>query len=136
MLAVGLIATVAYLNLHNIELRLVSARAGFHAVLPTYTPTGYEMNAPVQANGKVTLSFHSGSSSFILTEQQSSWDSQTLLASTVGLATGPYQTVQSNGRTVYLYGNNATWVNGGILFSLATDGNLSSSQITNLATSM
>src|SRR5207253_1604272 len=34
---------IAYLNMTNIQLRVASAEAGFHASMPSYKPTGYTL---------------------------------------------------------------------------------------------
>lgn len=130
---------VAYMNKASVELQLASVRAGFQASLPNYTPAGYERQSAQAADGKVAISFLSPTqhNNFTLTQESSSWDSQTLFDSIVAQENTTYQTVQSNGRTIYLYGGDkAAWVDGGILYKVDGNAKLNSDQVISLATSM
>jgi len=128
---------VAYLNMPNIELHVASARAGFHATLPSYKPTGYALDGGIHAsNGIVSANFKSGDSGYTVQQQESNWDSQTLLDNVVSMASSDHKTYQSQGRTVYIYGDNAAWVNGGVLYSMKISGSLTSQQVVSIATSM
>lgn len=130
---------VAYMNKASVELQLASVRAGFQASLPNYTPTGYERQAAKAADGRVAINFLSPASqeNFTLTQESSSWDSQTLFDSIVAQNNSTYQTVQSHGRTIYLYGGDkAAWVDGGILYKVDGNAKLNSDQVISLATSM
>jgi hypothetical protein len=129
---------VAYLNLPNIQLHIASVEAGFQASLPGYRPTGYALRGGIQRNGgTVSMSFTSGDSSYTITEQSSNWDSQTLLDNTLALA-GQHQTIERNGRTIYIYGNNASaaWVTGNIRYDITGNASLGSDQLANIAASM
>ncbi len=141
MSAVLLIAGfVVYLNKASVELQLASVRAGFQASMPTYTPEGYERQATRAENKTVTISFVSPihNSQFTITQEASSWDSQTLFDSIIAQDKATtYQTIQSNGRTIYIYDDNkAAWVDGGILYKVSGNAKLKSDQIVSLATSM
>jgi len=130
---------VAYMNKASVELQLASVRAGFQASLPNYTPVGYERQSAKAADGKVAINFFSPTqhSNFTLTQESSSWDSQTLFDSIVAQENTTYQTIQSNGRTIYLYGGDkAAWVDGGILYKVDGNAKLNSDQVISLATSM
>lgn len=130
---------VAYLNKASVELQVASVKAGFQASLPGYTPTGYERKSAQASDGKVAINFTSPSSNggFTLTQEASSWDSQTLFDSVVAQDNTTYQTVQSHGRTIYIYGEDkAAWVDGGILYKVNGNTKLNSDQVISLATSM
>lgn len=130
---------VAYTNKASVELQLASVRAGFQASLPNYVPDGYQRQSAKAADGKVAISFMSPgyNDNFTLTQESSSWDSQTLFDTVVAHNNTTYQTVQSNGRTIYLYGEDkAAWVDGGILYKVDSNAKLNSDQIISLATSM
>lgn len=130
----------AYQNMANLTLKVASNRAGFAAALPGYRPTGFAVGKFAYHPGYVAINFHSDSDGrrFSLQEKPSTMDSATLLSNYVASAAGSsYQTIQSAGRTVYLYGNgDATWVNGGVWYTISGDSQLSAGQISNLATSM
>lgn len=128
---------VAYLNMSAIEVRVASVRAGFSAQLPGYAPTGYAREGGLKAQqGVVAATYRSGSSSYTLQQQTSDWDSQTLYDNVVAMADEKSETLSGQGRTVYVYGNKAAWVDGGVLYSMQTAGDISKDEILSIATSM
>lgn len=137
VLAIGV--SIAYLNKSSVELQLASVRAGFQAQMPSYEPAGFQRTATETNDGKVAIKFASplDKSNFTLSQEASDWDSQTLFDSIVASNNSKYQTVLSNGRTIFLYGDNqAAWVDGGILYKVQGSANLDKDQISALATSM
>lgn len=129
---------VMYLNRSSVELQVASVRAGFQASAPA-APAGYERQTASADNGKVAIGFVSPQThdSFTLTQESSGWDSQTLFDSIVANDSNNYQTIQSHGRTIYVYdGDKAAWVDGGILYKVSGSKQLDSDQIVSLATSM
>lgn len=130
---------ISYLNLPGIELRVASIQAGFGASMPTYAPTGYALQDGVQrSGGTISLRFRSGDSSYLVTQQSSNWNSQTLLDNTLAL-NGKHETVQENGQTIYIYANNGTnaaWVSGGVRYDITGNAQLSKDDITAIATSL
>ena len=128
---------IGYLNMSKIEMRVASVRAGFSAQLPGYAPTGYALEGGIKAqHGVVATTYRSGSSAYTLQQQTSDWDSQTLYDNVVAMSAEKQQTVSGKGRTVYVYGNRAAWVNGGVLYSMQTNGDISNQEILSIATSM
>jgi hypothetical protein len=130
---------LAYQNVANVTVRLASTKAGFAATLPAYKPSGFSVGKFAYHTGNVTINFHSNSDqrAFALVEQPSEWNSESLLNEFVATKTSDYQTVQTAGRTVYIYGqNNATWVASGIWYQVNTHGSLSTSQLVNIASTM
>ena len=128
---------IAYQNKASIELQLASAKAGFHVTTPLYKPGGFALGKLTYSPGMASVAYHNGDKSFNVTQKQSNWDSQTLLDNYVATASNGYKGFQSNGRTVYVYGdNNATWVNGGIWYQLHADKSLDSDQLVKIAASM
>ncbi len=140
-LAIVLLAGyVTYLNLPGISVRVAAAQAGINATMPSYHPSGYHLNGPVAyTNGTVTMDFAANASSnkFTLTQSKSSWDSLSLQQNLVSKVAGEnYQSYSTNGITLYTYGTNASWVNGGILHTIDSTATLSNDQLTRIATSM
>lgn len=129
---------VGYMNMTNIELRVASMRAGFHAEMPQYKPNGYALEGGIQSTeGKVAMSFRSGNSSYTVTQEASDWNSATLLDQTAAERGDPSQTIQSKGRTIYIYDDsNATWVNGGVRYQVNGNAPLNADELVSLATSM
>jgi hypothetical protein len=129
---------ITYLNMPNIQLHVASVEAGFKASMPSHRPVGYALRGGVQhSGGTVSMRFISGDSSFQITEQSSNWDSQALLDNTLALA-GPHQTIERNGRTVYVYGDgaNAAWVTGNIRYDITGNASLSATELADIAASM
>lgn len=131
---------VAYQSRASIQLELASAKAGFNVSTPLYKPNGFSLGKLSYSPGTATLAYTNSSSnqSFSLTQKESNWDSQTLLDNYVATAGKGYQGFQSNGRTVYVYGDgsDATWVNGGIWYQIHTDSKLEADQLVKIAASM
>ncbi|HEX8762335.1 MAG TPA: DUF4367 domain-containing protein [Candidatus Saccharimonadales bacterium] len=129
---------VGYLNMTNIELRVASMRAGIHASMPAYKPTGFAMDGGIESSeGRVAMNFRSGESIYTITQEASDWNSTTLLDQTISERGQPTQTVQSKGRTIYIFDkSNATWVNGGVRYQVSGNASLDTSELVELATSM
>jgi hypothetical protein len=132
-----IVGFIAYLNMPNIEMRVASVHAGFNAQLPGYKPTGYAMKGPIKNDGaRVQVSFHSGDQSYTVSQQASDWDSQTLLDNSVAFGSGPRQTIQSKGRTIYLFNGRASWVSAGVRYDITGNAQLNPSDIASIAASM
>jgi hypothetical protein len=131
---------IAYQNTANLTMRVASSKAGFHANMPGFKPSGFAVGKFQYGIGYVAVNYHSNSDnrSFSIVQKVSSWDSESLLNEFVSSAPGKsYQTLQASGRTIYTYGNNnATWVDHGVWFNVQSNGSLSNAQLVNLATSM
>jgi hypothetical protein len=130
---------LTFINLPNISMRVASTRAGISANFPSYKPDGYSFQGPITyAPGEVAINFKSNTNntSFTLKQQNSNWDSQAVLDNFVNKHTDNYLTYQEQGLTIYSFDNKAAWTNGGLLYSLEGNAQLSSEQILRLATSM
>lgn len=128
-----------YLNMPNLSVRVAAAQAGIAASYPSYHPDGYSLNGPVAyADGQVNIKFasNSGPQSYTISQQKTSWDSSAVEQEINQKTSGSYSTSTVSGLTIYLYGNSASWVNAGILYSLSGNAPLSSEQIDHIATSM
>lgn len=128
---------VTYLNLPTLKLQVASVEAGFHASMPGFRPTGYALQSISHDGGTVTLRFVSGDSSYQITQQSSNWDSQSLLDNTLALS-GPHETIERAGRTIYIYGDgaNASWVTGNVRYDITGDASLSADELADIAASM
>lgn len=131
---------VAYQNVPNVSMQLAAARAGFDASLPGYTPGGFSLNGPIKTSpGVITVSFrsHSDNRSYEVTQKPSDWTSDSLRTNLFSSTDSP-TAYQDKGKTIYLYnnGSEATWVNGGILYQIAGNANLSSDQLLSIADSL
>lgn len=131
---------VAYINAPNLALRVAASRAGIDAHMPKYQPSGFALNGPVQySEGEVTLAYKARSDerTFTLTQEESGWDSQSLLENYVLDNSSRYETVEEDGLTIYIFnGSEAAWVNKGVLYSIEGDSLLDHQQIVSIATSL
>ncbi len=138
VLVVG--ACLTYLSMPTITTNIAAAQAGIRASYPSYVPTGYLLSGPVAFdNGIVSMQFKANSAPVFYTVQQarSTWDSSAVRENYVTPnASDKYVTVQTNGLTIYTYGQNAAWVNGGIFYTISGNAPLSPQQIQHIATSM
>jgi hypothetical protein len=129
---------IAYQNKIELELQLASAKAGFPASMPGFQPAGYVASKLNYDTGRVTIGYSGPNNrNYFVTQKLSNWDSETLLQNYVATSGQPYNAYQAAGRTVFIYGNgNATWVSGGIWYSVVDNGTLNKGQIIELANSM
>lgn len=138
-LVVAVIAALGTQAVPQIQTRIASARAGFNVSLPNYKPAGYSLSTLDYSSGQAVSHFTSNSSdrSYTVSQRTSTWDSAALRESFVAPTDATYQTVESGGRTIFLYGkHSATWVNGGIWYQIQSDGTLSDQDLVRLATSL
>jgi len=133
-------AYLTWANIPGISVGFAASRAGISATYPQYKPDGYRLKQPVTySDGTVKLVFKSNSSDseYSVTQTRSSWDSSAVLNNVVKKAAGDnYVTTQESGLTIYSYDDMATWVNGGILYSIDSNAPLSGEQIRHIATSL
>jgi hypothetical protein len=129
-----------YLNMPNLSVRVAAAQAGVDASYPEYRPDGYSLRGPVAySQGAVTMKFaaNAGPQNFTIAQTKSSWDSSAVLDNYVkGKAGDNYVAYNERGLTIYTFGGDAAWVNGGILYTISGDAPLSSDQIRRIATSL
>lgn len=126
-------------NIPQVAIEVASARAGFNASAPAYTPEGYRFTSPISySRGEVAMRYQSDNGqSYRITQQSSKLDSTTL-ASSILSDQSNVQTSLVKGTTVYIYGekNDATWVNNGIRYTIAEQNGLDSDQILKIAGSL
>lgn len=134
-----LLGFIAYQNTTYLSVQFAAQNAGFHASLPGYKPTGFDVKGPVQHHGgQINLTYRSNTDdrAYTLSQSASNWDSSTL-ASTLSQKGTAYQTVDAKGQTVYIYNqSSATWVNKGIWYQIEGDSKLSSDQLLKIVGSL
>lgn len=133
-------AYLMYLSMPAITTSVAAAQAGIRATYPSYVPTGYILSGPVAYNnGVVSMNFTATAAPVAYTVQQarSSWDSSAVRENYIVPSVGEqYASTQANGLTIYTYGKNAAWVNGGIFYTISGNAPLSTEQIQHIAISM
>ena len=138
---VALVGVVAATHIFpSLSVQVASMRAGVGALYPKYIPDGYSLSQPItHGDNRVAITFKSNSNSthYTLTQAQSSWDSTAVLDNLVKKeAQNNYVTTRERGLTIYTYTTHAAWVNGGILYTIEGDADLSGDQIRKIATSL
>ncbi len=126
-------------NIPDISVRVAAMQTGVEASYPSYVPRGYSLKDISSEDSKIALTFSNPESdSFTLIEERSSWDSTALLRNYVEPTwQDSYSTTHEQGITIYIYGSNAAWVNGGVLYKINCQSNsLSKKQLRNIVTSM
>lgn len=139
LIAVILTGYLVYLYMPSFSVRIASAQAGISATYPEYCPDGYSISGPVSfTNGEVMINFHAntGNSKFSIKQSKSSWDSSALKAKVQEDSGNKMTTTNERGLTIFTYNNSATWVNGGILYTISGDAPLSGDQVRRIATSL
>jgi hypothetical protein len=129
-----------YLNMPALSVRVAAAQAGIDANYPNYRPDGYALNGPVSfSDGRVSMNFKANGSeqNFTVNQSKSGWDSNAVLDNYVSPKAGSnYIPYTERGLTIYTYGDDAAWVNGGILYTIEGNAPLSSQQLRRIATSL
>jgi hypothetical protein len=128
---------LAIVKMPDINIELASLHADFSAKLPSFTPAGFAPSNHMQATyDNVTVTYQSTppGESYIITEQVSNWDNQTLqnYINSTGLSS---QSLQNLGNTFYKYGNHFAWVNGGVWYQITNHASLTSQQLLKIASS-
>ena len=127
-----------YLNMPNLSIRMAAVQSGIDAKYPGYRPSGYALRGPVTFNNdevSMNFAYADGGHNFTLTQAKSGWNSAALKNS---FSDDPanISTTTVDGLTIYSEGNRASWVNGGILYTIDGEADLSNSQIERIATSL
>ncbi len=139
LVALFIVGFLTYSNAEAVSLKIASYRAGVSVTMPAKQPTGFAFSYLDYKPGVVTANFMSPNDGrqYNISQKSSNWDSQALLSNFVASANAAYKTYSRAGRTVYLVGNNmATWVDGGVWYTVDGNSSLSSQQVLDLASSM
>lgn len=140
--AAACVAAIAFfvsINMPDISVRVTAMQTGIEATYPAHVPRDYSLSNVNSESNKVTMEFTNKSgNTFTLSEEKSSWDSNTLLNNYVKTTwKDNFITTREQGITIYLSNSNATWVNGGILYKLeAPLNNLTKKQIRSIVISL
>jgi hypothetical protein len=130
---------LAYANMPSLSVRVAASRAGVDARYPGYKPTGYRLEGPVAFSpGQVVINYQSNGNDwhYSLSQQNSNWDSTAVLENRVLPESKDYETFSQKGLTVYRYGKKAIWVNGGVLYTIDGDAELSNEQLLKIVDSL
>lgn len=138
--AVFAIAYFVNINMPDISLKVAAMQTGINASYPSYVPRDYSIASITSENKKITLVFknQTNDDSYTIVEETSSWDSNALLNNYVVPTYGDkYTAIREQGLTLYTNNNEATWVNGGVIYKLTTNNSeLSGKQIRAIAASL
>ena len=138
--AIAGLVTFVVVNMPNISVKVAAMQTGIDAEYPDFVPRGYSMETvAADKDNKITMKFVGPNEAyFVLTEENSTWDSAAVLNNYVRLNyTANYATMHEQGITYYSDSGSAVWVNGGILYKLTSFGkNLTREQIRNLVVSL
>jgi Domain of unknown function (DUF4367) len=136
-----LVGFFAWQNGAYIQTKVAATTSGVSAQIPSYKPAGFSVSSKsVESEpGKVSIRFTSNTDDkqFTLTQQTSNWSSESLLANHVLGSGKTYQTYQEKGRTIFIFDNSAaTWVSGGVWYSIDGNASLTSDQLLRIASSL
>lgn len=128
-------------NIPDVSVRVAAMQTGIEATYPSYVPMDYSLSDIISEDGKLTMIFSGPDDArFTLVQEKSSWDSATLLRNYVEPTWGEeYITTHEQGITIYISNqtNDSTWVNGGIRYSITSEGaRLTKKQTRNIVLSL
>ncbi|MBR2989706.1 hypothetical protein IKF40_02130 [Candidatus Saccharibacteria bacterium] len=137
---VSALVAFVHFNMPDLSVRVAAMQTGIEATYPNFIPRNYTLaNVASEKDGEVTMYFNGpDGAGFSLSEENSTWDSTALLNNYVKKNyPSDFTTLREQGITIYVRGENASWVNGGILYKIHTTGKgLTKEQIRNIATSL
>jgi hypothetical protein len=137
VLSAGVLGYLIYLNLPDISAKVSAIAVGIDTTFPSYIPAGYRLEGlPGVTDGRVVLKFSSANDSYILTQEKSSLSSEALYDTVVRNRFAAADMSKERGLTIFISGNEAMWVNGGVLFTVTGSSQLTARQIHNLAASL
>ncbi len=141
MTVIGLALLGAFLwqvNATDIQVKLASLRAGLTASVPGFVPGGWSKAQSLKASeGGVSYELVKDGKALKVEQQKSDWDSQAVLEQYVLRRSTDYLALQSQGLTIYMYGNNqAAWVNQGTFYTLSGDHGIEQDDVIRMATSL
>lgn len=142
--AAACLAAIIYFvssNIPDVSVRVAAMQTGIEASYPSYVPMNYSLSDIISEDGKLTMIFNGPDGArFTLVQEKSSWDSATLLRNYVEPTWGSdYVTTHEQGITIYISNqtNDSTWVNGGIRYSITSEGTrLTKKQTRNIVLSL
>ena len=142
--AAACLAAIIYFvssNIPDVSVRVAAMQTGIEASYPSYVPMDYSLSDIISEDGKLTMIFNGPDGArFTLVQEKSSWDSATLLRNYVEPTWGDdYVTTHEQGITIYISNqtNDSTWVNGGIRYSITSEGTrLTKKQTRNIVLSL
>ncbi len=137
---VAALVAFVHFSIPDLSVRVAAIQTGIDAAYPSFVPRSYTLsNVTSDKEGVVIMTF-SGPDGiyFTLSEEKSTWDSTALLNNYVKKNyPNDFTTLREQGITIYVRGEKASWVNGGLLYKIdATGKYLTKEQIRNIATSL
>ena len=142
LIVLGAAGLFAWQNIPQVSVQVAAIQSDLKATVPAYSPSGFSFKGPMSASdNSVSMKFQSNADTnreYVITQQASDWDSNSLLANFITPTGMAFQSSQVRGSTVYIYGedNHATWVNDGIWYKIDDHAKLNSDQLLKIAQSM
>ena len=137
---VAALVAFVHFSIPDLSVRVAAIQTGIDATYPSFVPRGYNLsNVTSDKEGVVVMTFSGpDGASFTMSEEKSTWDSTALLNNYVKKTyPNDFTTLREQGITIYVRGEKASWVNGGLLYKIdATGKYLTKEQIRNIATSL
>lgn len=139
LVGIAVLGVSWYLALPNISMQLAANRSGIDATIPSYQPSGYQMNRSIEYEpGKVQLHYSTltDNRSFSIKKTKTDQTSEHLRQYITEHA-DTHQAISHKGKTVFVYGNgNAMWIDGGIHYTIQGAYSLNSDQLIRLVESL
>ncbi|HSW78922.1 MAG TPA: DUF4367 domain-containing protein [Candidatus Babeliales bacterium] len=125
---------ISWQRVPQLSIKFAGMKAHLSPTIPSYKPEGYAMSGPAQAvSGTVNIKYKSldDESRVYEINQTPSNLTSSLVGQNVVPKGSPVQTSQVKGNTIYIYGtgNDAVWVNNGVLYKIKDRANLSSDEL-------
>lgn len=133
------LGAIIYSSAPVISYEIASTRSGMNANRPGFTPNGFMLDDKVDYDeDSITLRYSSVADdrSYTVHQEKTEWNSEALRNGFVD-AQGLYQSITNKGKTIYLYNqSSATWVDGGVWYTIDDMAGLNTDQVLRIANSL
>ena len=138
ILFIGAAVYFVNLSMPSISVKVVAMQTGIDAAYPSYVPKGFSLSEVKSENSKIYLKFSSSdNASYTISEEKSSWNSSALESNYIKPTfKNSYSTIREQGLTIFVVDKNCFWVNGGKLFTITSESELTKTQLISIATSL
>ena len=136
--AIGAAAYLVRLSMPSISVKVAAMQAGIDAIYPSFIPKGFSLSSVTADATRISLKFTSSeNASYTITEEKSSWNSSALEENYIKPNFQKnYSTIREQGLTIFISDTSCAWVNGGKLFTITSESELTKTQLVSIATSL
>jgi len=123
---------LAFFYFPSLSVNFAASQAGITGARhPSYIVDGYFVDGAIQTEQRrITINYRNRAGDiYSISQQSSTWDSKGLLENHIIIEGLSYQVLMQRGLTIYRLEDGATWVSGGILYTISNGRQLDNDQV-------